>query len=62
MNVDLYVKRDGEFFRMVEMSEDEVCVVEWLPYADGKDRLLRMWWQKSDLDKEPDGEIRDSNG
>lgn len=53
VNVDYYVKRNGKFYRILEESEFEICVVETFAYADGKTKELEMWWWKKDLDKIP---------
>lgn len=51
-NILYYVKRGGKSFPVVDECETDVCVEAEFSYAQKPfNRILRLWWSKTDLDQ-----------
>ncbi len=45
------VRRGGETYEVIDETDLSVCVEMPFPFADGTTKLLKLWWDKKDLDE-----------
>jgi len=52
VDIPVYAKIDGEFYRLVAIEGDEVCIIQYFPFANEGMKPLKIWQNKSVVDKE----------